>query len=106
MDNASSHRNQKVKDIINNSRNDYVYILPYQHGLNTIERFFSQLKHYMKLEEPMNFDEIKRSIGKSIKMIKKENYINYFKGTYNKKNIMGNINLVLKYHKKPKIYKD
>jgi transposase len=106
MDNASSHRNQKVKDTIINATNDYVYILPYQYGLNTIERFFNQLKHYMKLEEPMNFDEIKRSIGKSIKMIKKENYINYFKGTYNKKNIIDNINLVSKYHKKPKIYKD
>ena len=40
MDNASYHRNQKVKDTIINNNNDYVYILPYQHGLNTIERFF------------------------------------------------------------------
>lgn len=106
MDNASSHRNQKVKDTIINKNNDYVYILPYQHGLNTIERFFSQLKHYMKLEEPMNFDQIKKSIGNSIKKIKKENYINYFKGTYNKKDIINNVKLISKYHKKPKIYKD
>jgi len=106
MDNASSHRNQKIKDAIINNNNDYVYILPYQHGLNTIERFFSQLKHYMKLEEPMNFDQIKKSIRNSIKKIKKENYINYFKGTYNKKNIINNVKLISKYHKKPKIYKD
>ncbi|XWV24794.1 transposase [Tupanvirus deep ocean] len=143
MDNASSHRNQKVKDTIINSNNDYVYILPYRHGLNTIERFFNQLKHYMKLEEPMNFDQIKKSIGNSMKKIKKENYINYFKGTYtwdsimqflrskicistpnvrernfynakhckmfphdNKKNIINNVKLISKYHKKTKIYKD
>ena len=118
MDNASSHRTQRVKDTIINSNNDYVYILPYQHGLNTIERFFSQLKHYMKLEEPMNFNEIKKSIGNSIKKIRKENYINYFKGTYNenyinyfkgtynKKNIINNVKLISKYHKKPKIYKN
>ena len=61
----------------------------------------------MKLEEPMNFNEIKKSIGNSIKKIKKENYINYFKGTYNKKNIINNVKLISKYHKKkPKIYKD
>lgn len=105
MDNASSHRNQKVKNTITNSHNDYVYILPYQHGLNTIERFFSQLKHYMKMEEPMNFNEIKKSIRNSIKKIRKENYVNYFKGTYNKKNIVNNVKLISKYHKKPKIYK-
>ena len=62
MDNASSHLNQKVKNTIAGSNNDYVYILPYQHGLNTIERFFSQLKHYMKLVEPMNFDQIKNPL--------------------------------------------
>ena len=37
------------------------------------------------MDEPMNFDEIKKSIKDSIKKIKKVNYINYFKGTYNKK---------------------
>lgn len=67
MDNASSHRNQKVKDTIINSNNDHVYILPYQHGLNTIERFFNQLKYYMKMNEPMIFNEIKKSIKDSIK---------------------------------------
>ena len=61
--------------------------------------------HIDALQE-LNFDEIKRSIGKSIKMIKKENYINYFKGTYNKKNIIDNVKLISKYHKKPKIYKN
>ncbi len=105
MDNASSHRNQKVKDTIVNSNNDYVYILPYQHGLNIIEISFNQLKYYMKMDELMNFDEIKKSIKDSIKKINKENYINYFKGTYNKKNIINNIKLISKYHKKPKIYK-
>ena len=33
MDNASSYRNQKVKNTIIYRNNDYVYILPYQYGL-------------------------------------------------------------------------
>ena len=58
MDNASSHRKQIVKDNIKN-KNKYFYILPYHHDLNVIEKYFNQLKYYVKLEEPMNYDEIK-----------------------------------------------
>jgi hypothetical protein len=51
MDNASSHRNPKVKEYIKNSNNDYVHIFPYNHSLNPIERYFNQLKIYIRKDE-------------------------------------------------------
>jgi transposase len=69
MDNASCHRNENVKDFITKSKNDFVYILPYHHYMNPIEKFFNQLKYYMKRDEPMSYDLIKKSIRTSIKYI-------------------------------------
>ena len=43
-----------------------IYILPYHHYLNPIEEYFNQLKHYIKLDKPLEFEDIKRSIEKSI----------------------------------------
>jgi transposase len=71
MDNASCHRNQLVKDFITNSKNDYVHILPYNHSQNPIEAYFNQLKHYMRKEEPMSYDDIKMAITKCIGLIDK-----------------------------------
>lgn len=43
LDNASSHRNSKVKEIIN-KHNHLLYAVPYQHFTNSIENYFSMLK--------------------------------------------------------------
>ena len=78
MDNASCHRNENVKDFIIKSKNDFLYILPYHHYLNPIEEYFNQLKYYIKLDKPLEYEDIKRSIKKSINNIKINNYNNYF----------------------------
>ena len=105
MDNASCHRNQEVKDFIIKSKNDFVYILPYHHYMNPIEKFFNQLKYYMKRDEPMSYDLIKKSIRKSIKYIELKTYKNYFKSslTKTKEDIK---EIKMKYRKKAKIYKE
>jgi len=84
MDNASCHRNQEVKDFIVKSENDCVYVLGYNHYMNPIEKFFNQLKNYMKRDEPMSYDLIKKSIKKSIKYIELKTYKNYFKSSLTK----------------------
>ena len=43
LDNASSHRNPKVKEVINKD-NHLLYAVPYQHFTNSIENYFSMLK--------------------------------------------------------------
>ena len=59
----------------------------------------------MKRDEPMSYNLIKQSIVKSIKYIKSNTYINYFKSSLIKtKNDIKEIKM--KYRKKSKIYKD
>ena len=104
MDNASCHRNQLVKDFITKSKNDYVHILPYNHSQNPIEAYFNQLKHYIRKEEPMSYDDIKRVITKCIGLIDKKSYINYFNASL-KKTKKKNDNKKSRFHRKFKIYK-
>lgn len=104
MDNASSHRNPNVKKFIKDSKNDHVHVLPYHHYQNPIDKFFNQLKHYMRKDEPMSYDEIKISLKKSIKKISKENLKNYFTSSLSKSKKYIEESKT-KYHKKPKIYK-
>ena len=91
-------------NFILNSKNDFIHILPYNHNQNPIEKAFNQLKHYMKQDEPMSFDDLGKSIKKSIKNISTDNLMNYFKSSLKKtkKDIEES---KTKYHKEPKIYK-
>jgi len=75
----------------------------YHHFQNPIEKFFNQLKYYMRKDEPMSYDLIKESIKSSIKNIKVINYFNYFKSslTKTKKDIE---EIKIRYRKEPKIY--
>ena len=103
MDNASCHRNELVKKFIKKSQNDYVYILPYNHWNNPIEKCFYQLKTYIRRDEPMSYKEIKKSIKKAIKNITKDNLYNYFKSSLIKRD-KKDINIT-KFMRKSKIYK-
>lgn len=105
MDNASAHKKQTVKDFIVKSKNDYVYVLPYHHFQNPIEKLFNQLKYYMRKDEPMSYEEIKKSVKNSIRRITKDNFKNYFKSSL-KKTKKDIEKVKTKYRKKPKIYKD
>jgi hypothetical protein len=63
--------------------NDLLYSLPYHPETNSIEEFFSQLKHYIKQESPDEYDEIVRVIDDTIKnKIKKSHLQNYLKHSY------------------------
>ena len=52
------------------------------HFQNPIEKLFNQLKYYMRKDEPMSYDLIKKSIKKSIKYIELETFTNYFSERY------------------------
>jgi len=83
LDNASSHRNDKIKTFIN-KQNKLIYSVPYQHYSNGIEQFFSILKNKLQKFEGLTYDLLKGNIKLSIKQIPKETYINIIKGTYNR----------------------
>ena len=83
MDNAVTHRSQRIKELITNSDNYLLYSVPYNPSTNAIEEFFSQLKHYIKKESPNTYDDIVNVIKNIIKTKIKKNYLsNYLKHSF------------------------
>ena len=78
MDNAMFHKSNTVKDAVKEGGNEVLYSVPYYPRSNPIEQFFSQMKHYIKKESPILFDDIKRVVVSSIEKVKPKNYENYF----------------------------
>jgi len=81
LDNASSHRNPKVKEVINKD-NHLLYAVPYQHFTNSIENYFSMLKSRLQKLDGLTYAELKENITKTIRNIPKEKYMNIIKGAY------------------------
>jgi transposase len=86
MDNASSHRNDKIKELVNKN-NKLLYSPPYQHECNGIENYFSVLKSKLKKLDNLSFTQIDENIKKVIKEIPKEHYYNILNNTYINKNV-------------------
>ena len=53
LDNASSHRNQLVKDVIQKD-NNLLYAVPYQHYTNAIEGYFKCIEITITKEKRIN----------------------------------------------------
>ena len=81
LDNASSHRNQKLKEVINKD-NFLLYAVPYQHFTNSIENYFSMLKSRLQKLDGLTHAELKQNITNTIRNIPKEKYRNIIKGAY------------------------
>jgi enoyl-[acyl-carrier-protein] reductase (NADH) len=79
LDNASSHRSERIKELVN-KHNKLLYSVPYQHFTNSIENFFSMLKSKLQKLDGLTHEEIK----KSLKDILIESYVNIFKGAYDR----------------------
>jgi len=86
LDNASSHRNAKIKELVN-KHNTLLYSVPYQHFTNSIENYFSMMKSWLHKLNGLTYLELKENISKVIKEIPKEKYENIIKGTYKKPDI-------------------
>jgi len=81
LDNASAHRNERIKKLIN-KHNNILYAVPYQHFTNSIENYFSMLKSRLQKLEGLKYENLKENIQKVISEIPKEKYENIFKGAY------------------------
>jgi transposase len=81
LDNASSHRNDKIKKLVNKD-NKLLYTIPYQHFTNSIENWFSMMKARLRKLEGLKYTELKTNINKVLRSIPKEYYRNIMKGAY------------------------
>ena len=52
MDNASIHKSQKVRDLIENAGCKLIYLPPYSPELNPIETFWANMKRWIKENIP------------------------------------------------------
>jgi len=83
LDNASSHRSDKIKEFVNKN-NKILYSVPYQHFTNSIENYFSMLKSRLQKLDGLTHEKLKENITNVIRGIPKEKYENIFKGAYNR----------------------
>jgi transposase len=81
LDNASTHRNERIKTLVD-KHNNILYAVPYQHFTNSIENYFSILKSRLQKLEGLKYENLKENIQKVISEIPKEKYKNIFKGAY------------------------
>ena len=82
MDNASSHRNEKIKTLVNKD-NKILYSPPYYHEGNAIEHYFSVLKSKLKKLDNLSYKQINDNIKEVINKIPVKHYENIMKGSYN-----------------------
>jgi transposase len=83
MDNAVIHKSKIIRETIENDNNHLLYSVPYHPETNSIEEFFSQLKHYIKKESPNTYEDIYNVISNILeKKITKEHLTNYLNHSY------------------------
>ena len=73
MDNASSYKNDKIKELVNKN-NKILYSVPYQHFTNSIENNFSMLKSRLQKLDGLTHKILKENIINVIRGIPKEEY--------------------------------
>lgn len=81
LDNASSHRNERIRELIN-KHNQVLYSVPYQHFTNAIENFFSVFKSKLQKKVGITYQELKSNIKDTVKDIPSEILYRIFQGSY------------------------
>lgn len=77
------HKSKVIRETIEDSKNTLLYSVPYHHETNSIEEFFSQLKHYIKKVSPKTYDDIDKTIKDILATkIRKDHLTNYLKHSY------------------------
>ena len=81
LDNASSHRNEIIKDLIN-KKNNLLHSVPYQHYTNAIKGYFNVLKSRLQKLDGLTHDKINENITKVVKDMPIPIYRKLFEGSY------------------------
>ena len=85
LDNASSHRNQLVKDVIKKD-NNLLYSVQYQHYTNAIEGYFNVLKSRLQKKKGLILtnNELVKNVKDVLDEIPIHIYKNLIKGAYDR----------------------
>lgn len=107
MDNAGSHRNIIVKEVVSKTNNTLHYSVPYRPKTNAIETWFSQFKHYFIHEQrnKISYSDLKKIVKKAIKKVKKKSYFNIMKYAYGTQEIRHSVINISSRRRSAKKYK-
>ena len=79
MDNVSFHKTNKIKNFMNKTSNELLFIPPYSPELNPIEEFFSALKN--KIKKSNSCSNLMK-INNCIDHFKYNNFEKYYKHSF------------------------
>jgi transposase len=69
MDNLSSHKGERVRELIAGSGCELVYLPPYSPDFNPIEQAFSKLKSYLREAGARSQQKLMEVIGEALRTI-------------------------------------
>ncbi len=78
LDNLGSHKGKAVRHAIHQAGAKLVFLPKYSPDLNPIEQTFAKIKHWMRLAQKRDVEDIWRHIGKLINTITPNECANYF----------------------------
>jgi transposase len=78
MDNLSSHKGDKVKELIEEQGCELIYLPPYSPDFNPIEEAFSKIKGLVRNSEARGREALVDAIGKGISMVTAEDARGFF----------------------------
>jgi putative transposase len=79
MDNLGSHKSGAVREAVRAAGVRLWFLPKYSPDLNPIEQSFAQIKHWMRLAQKRDLEEIWRHIGCLVGAVKPQQCANYFK---------------------------
>lgn len=78
MDNLGSHKSKAVRNAIQTAGARLWFLPKYSPDLNPIEQAFSQIKHWMRMAQKRDPEDLWRHIGSLVGTIKPNHCANYF----------------------------
>lgn len=77
MSNLGSHKSAAIRQAIKAAGARLWFLPPYSPDLNSIERAFSKIKHWMRNAQKRTIDDTSRNIGRSVETIQPDECANY-----------------------------
>ena len=79
MDNLSSHKGPRVRELIEAAGATLLYLPPYSPDFNPIENAFAKLKAFLRKAAERSVDGLWAAIGRAVDLFSPEECSNYFK---------------------------
>jgi len=81
MDNLSSHKVKRVKEILSSVEAKPLYLPPYSPDFNPIEQVFAKLKSLMRKAEKRTFEALWKQLGKLLDKFSPKECMNYLRNS-------------------------